>query len=117
MTTTGVRGWKINIEPYHYSVVIVDDGQEVASMRQFDVTESLAALCFNKGLELDIDGMFFAKRTADRIRAAIGSVTLDEKEMAHVRTAYQLLRGLPENFIEFLERIRDAEAVELTEGG
>jgi hypothetical protein len=94
------------------------DGQTDAHIaRHFDVAESMASMCFSSDLRLDVDGMFRAKSIADKIReAGTGgkpSVVLDEQEMRHVRDAYQLLKGLPEHFVEFLRRIRDAERVEL----
>ena len=111
--TVNVQGWKVNIEPYQYLTTGVDDGEVVHVKKTFDVVESLAGLCFSKGLELDVDGMFYAKKIADKIRAAGKAVIFDEKEMAHIRAAYALLRGLPETFVEFLERIRDAQKIEL----
>jgi len=115
MTKTNVQGWKINLKPYKYDAYILKDGQDVKVVKDFDVVESLAGLCFNQGLKLDAEGMFRAKTIADKIRAAGNEVILDEKEMEHLNDAYHVLRGLPEQFIECLERIRDAEKVELTE--
>ncbi len=83
--------------------------------KAFDVVESLAGLCFNQDLKLDVDGMFFAKKLADKLRVAGKFVVLDDKEMEHINSAYHLLKGLPEHFVECLERIRDAEKVELAE--
>ncbi len=112
---TNVQGWKINLRPYKYDAYILKDGQEIKIVKDFDVVESLAGLCFNQGLKLDAEGMFRAKTIADKIRAAGNEVTLDEKEMEHLNDGYHVVRGLPEYFIECLERIRDAKKVELAE--
>ncbi len=117
MAKTNVQGWKINLKPYKHDSYILKNGQDVKVVKDFDVVESLAGLVFNQDLKLDTEGMFRAKAIADKIRAAGDTVILDEKEMEHVNEAYKTLKGLPEHFIEFLKRIRDAEKVELTEAG
>lgn len=115
MAKANVQGWKINLKPYKYDTYILKDGQEIKVTKDFDVVESLAGLVFNQDLKLDAEGMFRAKKIADKIRAAGKFVILDEKEMEHLNDGYHVLRGLPEHFIECLERIRDAQKVELTE--
>jgi len=42
-------------------------------------------------------------------------VILDKDEMAMVKRAYDALKGVGENMIEFLSRIKDAEEIQLKE--
>ncbi len=94
---------------------IIRGTKQVMEVTDFDVKSSLAGLCFNQNLQLDPEGMFKAKDLADKIRGAQHSVILDNAEMEHIREAYKYLKGLPERFVEFMERIRDAEEISLQE--
>ena len=117
------QGWKIDLRPYKQELPLFDEHgspvrrgtQQVMEESDFDVKDSLAGLCFNRGLMLDAEQMFKAKAIADKVRGANQHVILDEVEMEHVRKGYRMLKGLPERFMEFLSRIKNAEEVKLGE--
>tara|TARA_Y100000310_G_C20659512_1_gene803907 strand:- start:1368 stop:1775 length:408 start_codon:yes stop_codon:yes gene_type:complete len=117
------KGWKINLAPYKNEVPVFNDQgglivrgtEQVTEEVDFDVKETLASLCFNRDLQLEPEGMFKAKEIADKIRSANKTVVLDNEEMEHIRKAYKNLKGLPERFVEFLGRIRDAEVIQLAQ--
>ena len=117
------KGWKIDLRPYKHEKFLFNENgnpvmkgtEQVMETTDFDVKESLAGLCFNRDMMLEVEDMFKAKEIADKIRGAKNSVILDTAQMEHIRKGYKLLKGLPEDFVEFLERIRDAEEVSLKE--
>uniref|UniRef100_A0A6H1ZPS7 Uncharacterized protein n=2 Tax=viral metagenome TaxID=1070528 RepID=A0A6H1ZPS7_9ZZZZ len=117
------RGWKVNLAPYKDTVPVFNEQggpimrgtEQLTETVDFDVKETLASMCFNRDLQLEPEGMFKAKAIADKIRGANKTVMLDNAEMEHIRKAYKALKGLPERFVEFLTRIRDAEEITLGE--
>lgn len=121
--TDKLKGWKIDIRSYTATITmfgadgrrVMKDGAPVVVQDVMDVQEDLASMLFHTGLKQGPDEMFKAKDLADKIRAAEGSVLLDQKEMDRIMKSYELLKGLPEHYIEFLQRIRDAEEVSLKE--
>tara|TARA_Y100000310_G_scaffold144966_1_gene144322 strand:- start:1943 stop:2386 length:444 start_codon:yes stop_codon:yes gene_type:complete len=118
-----VKGWKIDLRPYKQKLSVFNEQgmpvmrgtEQVEEVVDFDVKETLAGMCFTNKLMENPDIMFKAKAIADKIRAANNSVIVDNDEMEHLREAYALVNGLPERFIEYLERIRDAEEIRLKE--
>ena len=118
-----LRGWKIDIHSYGTEVgvfapdgrPVLKDGKPLTSKEIIDVQENLAAMLFHAELKLAPEEMFKAKDLADKIRAAKDYVLLDTVEMERIKRSYVLLKGLPERFIEFLMRIRDAGEVSLKE--
>jgi len=106
----GLKGWKIDLSNYE-----VPDPTSETGFGTIDVADNLASMLFHTELKLAPEEMFKAKDLADKIRASGDSVLLDKIEMERIKRSYVLLKGLPERFIEFLERIRDAEEVSLKE--
>ena len=116
-------GWKIDVRPYKVQVPDFDergqlrakDGKPVLKEDDFDVQGSLCDILFNRDLQLKPEDGFKAYDLAKKIRAAKTYVILDGQEIAQVRKAYDALKGVSENMIEFCRRIRDAEMVKLGE--
>ncbi len=104
-------GFKINTKSYE----VPDPTSGEGKMGTIDVKDNLASMLFHAELKLAPEEMFKAKDLADKIRASGDSVLLDKIEMERIKRSYVLLKGLPERFIEFLSRIRDAEEVSLKE--
>jgi len=122
--STGIKAWRIDLKPYKAMVQVRDsdgepvyrNGLPVTREDTIDVRHNLCTMLFNPSLRLNPDSMFQTKDIVDRIRQTqIGYVILDAAEMDYVKKAYNALVGLPEQFIEFLTRIRDAEQVNLEE--
>lgn len=117
------KGWKIDIRPYTVRVIDMDEkgnvkmahGKPVFKEDDFDVQGSLCDILFNADLRLTPTEALDAHDLADRIRAAKTHVVLDSREHAMVLRAYDALRGVNENMIGFLKRIRDAEEIQLSE--
>ena len=105
-----LQGWKIDVRSYK-----VPNPAEEGKMIELDVKDNLASMLFHTDLKLGAEDMFKAKDLADKIRASDKYVLLDKSEMDRIKRSYVILKGLPERFIEFLERIRDAEEVSLKE--
>jgi len=118
-----LKGWKIDVRGYTSDQPVftpdnkplIRDGKQVVTQDNIDVREDLAAMLFHTELRQGPDEMFKAKDLADKIRASEEFVLLDKQEMERIKRSYALLKGLPERFIEFLSRIRDAEEVSLKE--
>ena len=106
-----LTGFKINLKNYKVEGPEGPDGTEVV----MDIKENLATMLFHPELKLAPEEMFKAKDLSDKIRKAGDSVLLDRIEMDRIKRSYVVLKGLPERFIEFLSRIRDAEEVSLKE--
>jgi len=105
-----LKGFKIDVRSY-----TVPDPANPGTDGTIDVKDNLASMLFHTELKLGPEEMFKAKDLADKIRAANGTVLVDKIEMERIKRSYALLKGLPERFIEFLSRIRDAEEVSLKE--
>lgn len=116
-------GWKIDIRPYKVRIPDFDDrgqlkakdGKPVMKEDDFDVRGSLCDILFNRDLQLKPEDGFKAYDLAKKIRSANSHIILDGQEIAQVRKAYEALKGVSENMVEFLRRIRDAEMVKLGE--
>jgi len=106
----GLKGFKIDLRNYQ-----VPDPTSETGMGTIDVKDNLASMLFHTELKLAPEEMFKAKELADKIRAAKDTVLVDKIEMERIKRSYAILKGLPERFIEFLSRIRDAEEVSLKE--
>ena len=81
----------------------------------FDVKGSMASILFNAELKLSVDETFKNKDLADSIRAADGYILVDGAELMKLQAAYQIVKGVPEQQLEFFARIRDAEEVGVAE--
>ncbi len=118
-----LKGWKIDIRSYTADIPIFDaankplirEGKPAVEQVPVDVQDNLAKMLFHTGLQQGPEEMFKAKDLADKIRAAKDFVLLDREEMDRIKKSYALLKGLPEHYIEFLRRVRDAEEVSLKE--
>lgn len=118
-----LKGWKINLRSYTVEMPVFDPdgrptmrgGEPVMQRDTLSVKDNLSSMLFHAELRLAPEELFKAKDLADKIRAAKDSVLLDQIEMERIKRSYVLLKGLPERFIEFLMRIRDAEEVSLRE--
>lgn len=117
-------GWKIDVRPYKVSIpdfneqtgqIKAKGGKPVLKEDDFDVQGSLCDILFNRDLQLKPEEGFRAYDLAKKIRAAKTHVILDGQEIAQVRKAYDALKGVSENMVEFCRRIRDAEQVKLGE--
>ena len=106
----GLKGWKIDLKNYQ-----VPDPTSESGTGTIDVKDNLASMLFHTELKQGPEEMFKAKDLADKIRASGDYVLVDKPEMDRIKRSYALLKGLPERFIEFLSRIRDAEEVSLKE--
>ena len=105
-----LKGWKIDLRNY-----TVPDPANPKAEGTIDVKDNLASMLFHTELKQGPEEMFKAKDLADKIRASGDYVLVDKPEMDRIKRSYALLKGLPERFIEFLGRIRDAEEVSLKE--
>jgi len=106
-----LTGFKLNLKNYSVEGPDGPNGPEFV----MDVKDNLVTMLFHPELKLAPEEMFKAKDLADKIRDSGNSVLLDKIEMDRIKRGYACLKGLPERFIEFLGRIRDAEEVSLKE--
>ena len=104
-------GFKVDVRSY----MVPNPASESGEMVELSVKDNLVSILFHSDLKLGAEDMFKAKDLADKIRAAKDYVLVDKSEMERIKRSYAMLKGLPERFIEFLERIRDAEEVSLKE--
>ena len=115
--------WKIDLRPYDVEVASIGDdgrvemenGKPVMVKDDFDVKGSMASILFNQELKLNVDETFQAKDLADKIRGSNSSVLVDGAELGKLQAAYKIIKGIPEQQLEFFRRIRDAEEVEVEE--
>ena len=105
-----LKGWKIDLSNYQ-----VQDPTSETGFGTIDVKDNLASMLFHTELKQGPEEMFKAKDLADKIRASGDYVLVDKIEMERIKRSYAILKGLPERFIEFLSRIKDAEEVSLKE--
>ena len=106
-----LQGWKIDVRSYMVPNPMAEGGEAV----ELSVKDNLVSILFHSELKLGAEEMFKAKDLADKIRAAKNYLLVDKSEMDRLKRSYAIVKGLPERFIEFLGRIRDAEEVSLKE--
>lgn len=118
-----LRGWKIDIRSYEVEMPVFNsegrpvmvDGKPAMQYDALSVRDNLSSMLFHAELRQGPEEMFKAKDLADKIRAAEDYVLIDKTELDRINASYKLLKGLPEHFLPFLMRIRDAEEVSLKE--
>jgi hypothetical protein len=100
---------KINLTPY--LVKVDENGTE----KPFDVKGSIYAALYHPDLKLSAMELLGNDKIAQKVKAAEGSVLLEEAEYEKIKRAFETLRGFDMNDVELVKRVLDAETVEVVE--
>lgn len=103
---------KINLEPY--MVEVQTDGN-ITKMVPFQVRESIATMLFHPSLDLDGREVILRDKLAKKIEEAGDEILLEEVDYSKIKMAFESVKGIQRNAVELLERIFDAEQVEVEE--
>jgi hypothetical protein len=102
---------KINLKPYD---VEVQDGNET-KMKPFLVKESIATMLFHPSLDLDGREVIKRDKLAKEIEEAGDEILLEEVDYSKIKLAFETVKGINRNAVILLERVFDAEIVEVEE--
>ena len=99
----------IDVRPYN---VIVNGHEE-----PYLVADSLVAVLFNQSLRLSALDARKNDKIAQKIESATDFVLLEEAEYQTLKECADSFRGYARNDLEFVDRIANAEEVEIVEKG
>ena len=103
---------KIVLTPYVIQVVS-EDGKP--SSQSYRVKDSLTAILFNPELKLGYKEIVEADRLSKKIEEAGDFVLLEEAEYVLVKRALDGFKGFRSIDVEFVQRVSNAETVEVAE--
>lgn len=103
---------KINLQ--NYMIEARDENGQVVEV-PYSVKESLTGILFHPTLEIDGRELILRSKLADKIDAAEDEILLEEVDYSKCKLAVETITGYTKNDIEFVERILEAEAIEVKE--
>jgi len=104
-----MKARKLDVTNYSAKAEGAQDEQDVG------VVESICGLLCHPALKLGGRELVKASQLCDRIEGADGTILLDEEDYKRVRVAAETVPGLPRVFVKLIERIFDAEEVDVEE--
>ena len=105
---------KINVEPYIVTLGTAN-GQEITE--DFKVKESLEICLFHTQLQLDGRELLKRRKILHKIEEADGTLLLEEDEWEKLKRAFETIKGLSKNELPLVERVIEAEEIEVKEKG
>lgn len=102
---------KILLKTYPVKVVTENGVKEV----EYNVKDSLVEILFNKALGLGSVSLLKQNILANKILSSDDEVLLEEEEYQRIKTAIDTVEGLTRNDVIFVERILEAETVDVSE--
>ena len=103
---------KINITTYKVSARSADG--EVKEVN-YGIKDSLVTILFNPELKLSAVDLLKQNKLAEKITDSTDELLLEEEEYTRVKAALDRVTGLGRNDVTFVERILEAETVEVAE--
>jgi len=103
---------KINIEDY--ILESMDNAGNVVK-GPYKVKESLIGILFHPDLKLGGRELLLRDKLADKINDSEGEILLEETDYYKLKLAIETINGYTRNDVEFVQRILDAEEVEVVE--
>lgn len=105
---------KIDVRPY--SIVMgALGGQEITE--DFKVKESIEICLFHPQLNLDGRELMKRRKILHKIEEAEDFLLLEEDEWEKLKQAFETIKGLSKNELPLVERIIEAEEIEVKEKG
>lgn len=102
---------KINITTYKVTVrTATGETKEI----DYGMKDSLVTILFNQELKLSAVDLLKQNKLAEKITDAGDELLLEDEEYSRVKAALDIVQGLGRNDVTFVERILEAEAVEVT---
>lgn len=101
---------KINITTYK---VTVRTGNGETRAIDYGIKDSLVELLFQPSLKLNAVNLLKQQKLADKVMTAENELLLEEEEYTRVKAALDSVEGLSRNDVVFVQRILEAETVEV----
>ena len=102
---------KINMKAFN---VTVRDGNGKEKEIKYGLKESLIEIIFNQALKLNSLKLLKQNDLAKKIETAGDELLLEEEEYVRVKEALDKVEGLGKNDVELVQRVMNAETVEVT---
>ena len=107
---------KLNLKDYTVKVRVPDKmkpGQEIDAEYPYRFKDSMLTLLFNK--ELQLNGAELVKQNvlAMKLEQCNDEILLEEDEYQRIKKAVDTFKGFGRNDVELVERINEAEVVEV----
>lgn len=103
---------KIRVENYPVTIGTANN-QEVTE--DFKVKESLAICLCHPQLQISGLELLNRRKILDKIEAADGTLLLEDDEWQKLKTALETITGMSKNEIPMIERVTEAEEIEVKE--
>lgn len=103
---------KIDVRPYPITLAL-PNGQEITD--DFKVKESLAICLCHPQLQISGLELLNRRKILDKIEAADGTLLLEDDEWEKMKQALETITGMSKNEIPMIERVLEAEEIEVTE--
>jgi len=103
---------KINLKSYN--IKGINEGGEETEY-PFHVKDSVVNILFSEKLNLSPVELLRQNKLAEKITDSKDEVILEEEEYGRVKQAIDTLEGLKREHVEFIERIYNAEDVDVQE--
>lgn len=105
---------KIDVTPYPVMIGL-QNGQEITE--DFKVKESLEVCLLHPQLQLDGRELLKRRKILHKIEEADGTLLLEDDEWEKLKIAFETIRGLSKNELPLVERVIEAEEIEVKEKG
>lgn len=99
---------KINLTPY---LVKVDE----TNQEPYNIKQSIINILFHPDLRLSAKELLDNDKVSQKVEAAEGSVLLEDAEYEKVKKAFDTVKGFGVNDIELINRVFNAEKIEVKE--
>jgi len=98
---------KINLENY---MIESNNG-----LLPYDIKSSLIGILFHPDLKLGAVELLLRNKLANKINDSEVEILLEETDYLKLKTAIEIIKGYVRNDVEFVERILNAEEIEVVE--
>jgi len=105
---------KINIESYEVVVPGVDGKKKTDT---YDMKESLGICLLHPTLQLTGRELLVRGKILDKIEQANGELILENAEYNKLKTSFEQVKGFSKNDLEMVDRVLNAEEIEVKEKG
>lgn len=103
---------KIDVRNYPITIGTANN-QEVTE--DFKVKESLAVCLCHPQLQISGLELLNRRKILDKIEAADGTLLLEDDEWEKLKSALETIKGMSKNEIPMIERVTEAEEIEVKE--
>lgn len=95
-------------------VETINENEQIISI-PYDIKKSIINIMFNFNLKLNGIELLLQDKLANKIEKAKKEILLEESDYLKIKIAFETITGYTRNDVELVQRILDAEEVEVME--